>query len=406
MGKARVICDAADNMPDEVAERLETAALEKASGQTTGRLRRRIKRIVHRLAPAAAEERKREAVRRRRLEVWDTPSGTTDLALCDLAPEDAHAIYNKISAAAHGLKQDGDARTLPQIRADLATLLLHGTKLPAALRTLPADDAAPTRSRPPDAAGLCSGGCGVHPPDAGGLRLVGHGVRLVFGAASDGARRLDAAGLCPDGRGLHLVAGAVVSGIRLSGAGGACPRGGGVLLVGGGAVEAGVLDVGRGGEDAVGRALAGMVGRRLAHVRERVSPRELPVAIARAVQRMHDQLADARDAVCQGGDETHGRTGYRPTNALRHHVVGRHATCVFPSCNRDAHRCDLDHTIPWKPGTTCRCNLAPLCRRHHRLKQTPGWRLHQIWPGLMVWTTPSGGWYIVRPDREGAVAPS
>ncbi|WP_083946448.1 DUF222 domain-containing protein [Actinomadura latina] len=136
MAKARVVCDAADNLPDEVAERLQTAALDKASGQTTGQLRRRIRRIVHRLAPAAAEQRKREAVRHRRLEVWDTPSGTTDLALCDLAPEDAHAIYNKISAAAHGLKLDGDARPLPQIRADLATLLLHGTELPAAVRAL------------------------------------------------------------------------------------------------------------------------------------------------------------------------------------------------------------------------------------------------------------------------------
>src|SRR5699024_11789463 len=34
--------------------------------------------------------------------------------------------------------------------------------------------------------------------------------------------------------------------------------------------------------------------------------------------------------------------------------------------------CSSDLTIPWKPdgtgGATCTCNLAPLCRTHHRLK--------------------------------------
>ena len=103
MAKARVICDVTDHLPEEVVGQVEQAALAKASGQTTGQLRRRIKRIAQRLAPEAIEERRREATRLRRLEVWDTPSGTTDLALCDLAAEDAHAIFNKISAAAHGI---------------------------------------------------------------------------------------------------------------------------------------------------------------------------------------------------------------------------------------------------------------------------------------------------------------
>lgn len=314
MAKARVICDAADNLPDEVAERLEAAALEKASDQTTGQLRRRIKRIADRLAPAAAEERKRDAVRNRRLELWDTPSGTADLALCDLAPEDAHAIYNKITAAAHGMRQDGDVRPLAQLRADLATLLLSGAELPDAVKSLLAQPAA-------DPAAATSPG-----PEA------------------------------------SVVA--------------AEP-----------------------GEHPVVRGLAAMAEQRLAHVRDRVPRHALPAEIADAVRRIHDQLADVRDAVCRAGDEVHGRPGYRPSAAMRREVLARHAVCVFPSCNRDAQRCDLDHTVPWRPGITCRCNLAPLCRRHHRLKQSPGWTLHQIWPGLMVWTTPSGKWHIVRPDR-------
>jgi hypothetical protein len=96
----------------------------------------------------------------------------------------------------------------------------------------------------------------------------------------------------------------------------------------------------------------------------------------------------------------HGRPGYRPPAAMRREVEARHETCVFPSCNQPSHRSDVDHTIPWRPGTTCRCNRATLCRHHHRLKQRPDWELVQVWPGLLIWVTPSGAWYIVRPDRQ------
>jgi hypothetical protein len=48
-------------------------------------------------------------------------------------------------------------------------------------------------------------------------------------------------------------------------------------------------------------------------------------------------------------------------------------------------------------GQTCECNLAPLCRRHHRAKQAQGWRLEQSEPGVMVWTLPHGRSYRVQP---------
>ncbi|NEA21637.1 HNH endonuclease signature motif containing protein [Actinomadura bangladeshensis] len=398
MARARVICDVTDDMPDQVTRQLQTAALEKASGQTTGQLRRRIKRIAQRLAPAAAEERKREAVRARRLELWDTPAGTADLALCDLPPEDAHAIYNKITAAAHGLKKDGDPRPLPQLRADLTTLLLKGAQLPTAVQILLAEPPqlcdAPANDTPhPDDTDATPLLDSLSPPPQGpspqgiddprqgsSLQSVHlHGVQSHRGVkGGQGANGLHA----PHPRGIVIPDVREAYGIQS------------VVAAPTGADAAGT------GRGAITRALARMVEHRLTHVRDHVAPRALPTAIVRAVQSIHDGLAPARDAVCQGGDETHGRPGYRPPDALRRDILARHATCVFPTCNRDARRCDLDHTVPWRPGTTCHCNLAPLCRRHHRLKQTPGWTLHQIWPGLMVWTAPSGGWYVVHPDRE------
>jgi len=56
--------------------------------------------------------------------------------------------------------------------------------------------------------------------------------------------------------------------------------------------------------------------------------------------------------------------------------------------------CDDDHTLAYHlGGRTCECNLYPLCRRHHRAKQAPGWHLDQPRPGELIWTLPSGRRY-------------
>ncbi|CNE57359.1 protein of uncharacterised function DUF222 [Mycobacterium tuberculosis] len=490
LAKARVICDVTDHLPAHTTQRLQDAALEKAQQQTTGQLRRRLRRIAQRLAPQAIEERRREAVRRRRLEVWDTPSGTSDLALCDLTAEDAHAIYNKITAAANGIKADGDPRPLTIIRADLATQLLHGAQLPQAIRTLltttpqpaeqhtappptftrsaivattaphapvartstapaasiepavPGATASPatiapdthapptltTRATPtgpmivPTGADIAPYACALTTlaaapeptvrvalgqPENGPAPLLGQTWRVrgaspamspTTGSEStpsnvhDLTARVLVPATAPTTPDVHDALGQEKKDPAL-GLSEAHADGGGS------AGAASVEDV-TPREDQALAALVVMVGRELHHVRARVHPKELPRAIAHTVERIAEQLAPVRNSACQGTDDVHGSPGYRPPAALRREVQARHATCVFPSCNQPSHRSDLDHTVPWRPGTTCRCNLAPLCRRHHRTKQSPGWKLHQIWPGLLVWVTPSGAWYIVRPDRR------
>jgi Domain of unknown function (DUF222) len=94
---------------------------------------------------------------------------------------------------------------------------------------------------------------------------------------------------------------------------------------------------------------------------------------------------------------------YRPSRKLQHLVKARNATCTAPGCGRRAARCDLDHTDPHHHGgRTCECNLAPLCRRHHRCKQADGWRLEQPEPGILVWHTPAGRTYTTTPTRYAA----
>jgi hypothetical protein len=98
---------------------------------------------------------------------------------------------------------------------------------------------------------------------------------------------------------------------------------------------------------------------------------------------------------CDHASET---AAYRPSPGLRHLVEIRHATCTYPGCRRPAAHCDADHTVPYhRGGRTCLCNLGPLCRRHHQLKQVGGWTLEQASPGTMTWTTPAGRRYTVQP---------
>jgi hypothetical protein len=43
-------------------------------------------------------------------------------------------------------------------------------------------------------------------------------------------------------------------------------------------------------------------------------------------------------------------------------------------------------------------NLASPCLRHHQAKQTQGWRLTQISPGVFAWELPHGRRYLIAPD--------
>jgi hypothetical protein len=113
-----------------------------------------------------------------------------------------------------------------------------------------------------------------------------------------------------------------------------------------------------------------------------------------------------------GCDHRHQEPGYQPSRRLQHLIQARNPTCTAPGCQRSATRCDLDHTVPYdQGGRTCECDLAPLCRHHHRCKQAGGWYLEQPQPGVMRWTTPAGRHYITRPDDQSLasrlpVAPS
>jgi HNH endonuclease len=88
-------------------------------------------------------------------------------------------------------------------------------------------------------------------------------------------------------------------------------------------------------------------------------------------------------------------------------VALRDGGCIFPFCSRPARRCrpdgvgcDGDHITPYSRGGPTACdNIAPLCRRHHRLKTHSPWRYVALEPATYLWTSPHGYSFIV--DHEG-----
>jgi len=78
---------------------------------------------------------------------------------------------------------------------------------------------------------------------------------------------------------------------------------------------------------------------------------------------------------------------YAPGAGVRRTVLARHRTCVFPGCQHAAATCDLDHVVAFSAGgSTVVGNLAPLCRRHHRLKHSGRWKVGHDGKGGFVWS--------------------
>jgi hypothetical protein len=57
-------------------------------------------------------------------------------------------------------------------------------------------------------------------------------------------------------------------------------------------------------------------------------------------------------------------------------------------------------------GPTCSCNIAVLCRRHHRLKTHTPWRYQVIEPGTQLWTSPHGYQFLVDATGTRDVTPT
>jgi hypothetical protein len=404
--RACLLVDELAVLDDATAQQIAEQLTEQAVGWTTGQLRAALARAVLAADPQAAERRKKRARQDARVDLWREDSGNAALAGRELRPANAIALARKLDSDADWLSACGVPGTKGELRALAFTTLLSGRELTAIL-----DDPCSWPQTGQDAADEAT--TSGEPTQDG----TSPGSAVRDGRVSESTKR-DAAGLSPD------------EPTRTGGAADHQPNDRARRDIAGDQSRAGSIHLtmplatwlggdepgdvaGYGPADGLtsrelGRLLSrdpatrwcltltGADGRAVAHAcARRGPPADEPVITWAASLRTRMQVLE-----CGPCSHAHQSTGYVPPARLRHLVVTRQRRCSFPGCRRSAVRCDLDHTVPFHHGgLTCECNLAPLCRRHHRAKQTPGWHLTQSQPGIMTWQLPSGRKYQTTGER-------
>jgi len=345
--KALVFARELRALPAPAARGLAAKVLPDAPDLTTAQIRSRLRRLVLAFDPDAAQRRKADAARDTEVVVWTEASGNAVLAGRELPEADVLAADRRLTALARWLSERGAAGSLGQLRSAAFLTLLRGAAIQSLL-----PPGTPHTDGPADPAA-------VLPAVTGTIHLT---MPLsTWAGLTDTAGEV--AGYGPvDANGCRELA---------------------AMMTRDPAVRWRVSAVSPAGQAvATAAASAGC------------APPPGPAAIRWAAE-MSGRLEWLRAGQC---DHARAEDGYQPSRHLRGLVIVRQPECSFPGCRRPAVRCDLDHTRPYdQGGLTCECNLAPLCRQHHRAKQAPGWRLTQDLPGVMRWRPPSGRQYQAQP---------
>jgi hypothetical protein len=351
--RARLIAESTRILTDEQARQVEAKVLPAAGEQTTGRLRAALSRAVIAVDPQAATRRREEAQKDPRVRRWREDAGTAALAGYSLPPAEVLAADQRLTERALALREAGLPGSLEELRARayLDTLLGHDSAPPADPASAP-----PGTPRDPAPSAPSSPTPGRPRPRLAARVNLTLPLATAFGLAElpgtvAGFGPVDAplarhlAGLASD----HPASRCCIT----------------LTDAEGHAVGHGCLP-GSGGL------------------------RELATC----------GLSLAITPLARGScDHRHQEPGYQPSRKLQHLITARAPACTAPGCRHPAARCDLDHTTPYDHGgRTCECNLAPLCRHHHRCKQSEGWYLEQPQPGVLRWTTPAGRHYLTAPE--------
>jgi hypothetical protein len=116
------------------------------------------------------------------------------------------------------------------------------------------------------------------------------------------------------------------------------------------------------------------------------------------VTKQHDSTWTYEITDPETGEVYVGTTSRRPTIGQERQLRARYKTCVAPRCRFNSAQCDIDHTKDrFFGGLTTLCNLAPICRFHHRLKHESAWTYRKLADGSIEWTSQFGLTYITHP---------
>jgi hypothetical protein len=412
--RARIIIEGVAVLAGDHAAAVEDAVLPRAPEMTTGQLRAAVARAVLAADPQAARQRREEAQQHARVECWSDPEGTANLVGRCLPPAEVLAADKRLCQVAASWKKQGAIAGMDMLRARAYLALLNGLDI----NTPPADLLPPAggpaagnrRSAPgrdpgyPNTPGVDPG----HPTTPGTGSPAGHD-------SLPGANRLVGTD-CPASTSGPQV-GQVPLGPRSPGQAGVelPPLAGSVHLTLPLATLLGLSDM-PGEADRLG-PLDGWTARDLARAAAAHPRAEWHLIITGPDGRAIGHGSGVRRRLEAGEqwtftlstepitrtrcDHRNEEPGYRPSPRLRHLIEIRSSRCTFPGCRRSAYRCDHDHTVRYDDGgRTCECNLAPLCRFHHRLKHSQSWALEQPSPGVMAWITPAGRHLVTNPTQH------
>lgn len=112
-------------------------------------------------------------------------------------------------------------------------------------------------------------------------------------------------------------------------------------------------------------------------------------------------LAEHKHRIIDLDDAAEAQTdAYVPTEAMRAYVRARDGFCIFPGCEVEAERCQLDHRIPFDDGgNTTPSNLFCLCQKHHNVK-TDRRAYYVVDPETadIVWLFEDGTYQLTQPE--------
>ncbi len=378
--KARLIAESTRILTDADARAVEARILPMAGRQTLGRLRAAVNRAVLAVDPTAATRRREEAQKDPRVRRWQEDAGTAALAGFGLPPADVLEADQRITARALALREAGLTGSLEELRARAYLDTLLGQDSTPSQTSAPGQDPIPDHDSRP---GRCPDRGDTTPPSEAPAERPRPGQRRL-------ATRLNLTVSLTTLLGLANEPGS------MAGFGPLDPSLTRELaaLAANHLASRSCITV----TDEAGRPVGhGCARGSLPVPGQFVSPGQPPPP-----RRRPGSFTVTIHPLAQGTcDHRYQEPGYQPSRRLRHLVEARTTTCCAPGCRRPAAQCDLDHTIPYdQGGRTCECDLAPLCRHHHRCKQSEGWCLEQPQPGILRWTTPAGRQYLIQPDAS------
>lgn len=403
LGRVLAIDEATRPLEVDAAGRVERLVLPRAVRQTAGELRAALRRAVIVVDPGGAEERRKVAVRGRRVARYAREDGTAALEAV-LSAVDTGEIYDLVDEVARRTKTAEDARSMDARRADALVWLVLGRDPQLGPQDSPprptGPDPAHHDSRDDD--GFLPEGAPVRDDHDDHDALDDHDAHDHQTAHDDRDERGE--GSCDGGD----ADGAEAGWSQWPDAAEAAWR------------DAALNGFDRAGEARVARiselavlASSAMTCRRPQRPRwvtinqVRCDGTAVAVGELDGYGPLTHQAAPhlLYSGACRPPDPPSGRTP-TPAQAATHDPPGwldrdiraRDGTCRFPGCRQSARRGDVDHTIAFPAGATVRANLGVLCRRHHRIKHAGTWTVHQDERSRYTWTsTVTGRTYTTHP---------